>query len=318
MMGLLREGPMTRHSHPGRSLHRRSFLAQAAVGGLAASAVRAAGAAETTELPAIKLGKHSVTRLIAGYNPVGGYGHSVPKLNAIMKDWFTPQRTLDFVRRLEKHGINTWQAGIDPKVQEALRVAWEGGSKMQWICVTPDLDAATWKMVAALKPVAVLHHGENTDRLFRAGQGDKIRDFLKKAHDLGLIAGISSHSPQNIARCEDSNWEQDLYMTCFYDIRRDQEKVQAGLGDLPVDEMYLAGDPQRMTAVVRQVKRPCLGFKILAAGRLCGSRGSIERAFAFAYSNIKATDAVIVGMFPILTDEIAENAEIARKLAKPA
>ena len=34
-------------------------------------------------------------------------------------------------------------------------------------------------------------------------------------------------------------------MTCFHDIRRDQEKVKAGLGDLPIDELYLQGDPAR-------------------------------------------------------------------------
>jgi hypothetical protein len=296
-------------------IHRRSFLGQVVTGGMAAGMGRAADAADSGLLPTVKLGKYSVTRLIAGYNPVGGYGHSVPKLSAIMKDWFTPERTLDFVRKAERHGINTWQAGIDPKVQNALRIAWDSGSRMQWICLTGDMSPAAWKEVAALKPVAMVHHGEITDRLFREGGEGKVRDFLKKAHDLGLLAGISSHSPQNIARAEDSGWEQDLYMTCFYNIRRDPEKVKAGLGDAPLDELYLTGDPQRMTAVVRQVKRPCLGFKILAAGRLCNNRGSIESAFRFAYENIKKTDAVIVGMFPILSDEIAENTEIARRFA---
>ena len=28
-------------------------------------------------------------------------------------------------------------------------------------------------------------------------------------------------------------------MTCFHNIRRDQEQVKAALGDLPVDELYL-------------------------------------------------------------------------------
>ena len=69
--------------------------------------------------------------MVAGYNPIGGYSHSVPKLSALMKDWFTPERTLDYVRRCEGAGINTWQAGIDPKVFGALRAAWDAGSKMQ-------------------------------------------------------------------------------------------------------------------------------------------------------------------------------------------
>lgn len=286
---------------------RRQFLKLA---GGALAAATTARAAET--LPAIALGKHSVTRLIAGSNPTNGYSHSVPKISAIMADWFTPERTLDFVRRCERNGINTWQTSITPKTLGALRSARDSGSKMQWICLTSDVSPDKWKEVAGLNPIAVVHHGENTDQMFRAGGEGKIHDFVRKVHDLGFLAGISSHSPENIARCEDANWEQDLYMTCFYNIRRDQGKVKAGLGDVPVDEMYLQQDPARMTAVVRQVKRPCLGFKILAAGRMCENRPSIQRAFNFAYSNIKKTDAVIVGMFPMLTDEIAEDAEIAR------
>jgi hypothetical protein len=287
-------------------------VTQVAAGALAAST--AAPAAENT-IPTIQLGKHRVTRLIAGYNPIGGYSHSVPKLSALMRDWFTPARTLEYVRRCEANGINTWQASIDPKVFDALRIAWDSGSKMQWICLMPDTTPEQWKQIVALKPIAVVHHGEYTDRAFRSGNEAPVRDFVRKAHDFGVMAGISSHSPTNIARVEDSGWEQDFYMTCFHNIRRDQEQVKAGLGDLPIDELYLQGDPARMVAVIRKVSRPCLAFKILAAGRMCNSRATIESAFQFALGNVKKTDAVIVGMFPILTDEIAENASIARKYA---
>ncbi len=303
---------MTRMSDPSSS-DRRSFMTAIAAGALAAPS--ASHAAETATLPTIKIGNYEVSRLIAGYNPIGGYSHSVPKLSALMKDWFTLERTVEYVRRCERNGINTWQAGIDKKCFSALRSAWDSGSKMRWICLMPDVDAAQWKEVLDLKPVAVVHHGENTDRLFRSGEEGKIRDFIRKAHDFGVLAGISSHRPVNITRADDSPWEQDFYMTCFHEIRRDQDKVQAGLGDLPIDELYLQGDPARMAAVVRKISRPCLAFKILAAGRACTNRESLDKAFAFAFSNIKKTDAVIVGMFPILTDEIAEDAALARKYA---
>jgi hypothetical protein len=258
------------------------------------------------------LGRYKVSRLIAGYNPIGGYSHSVPKLSAIMRNWFTLERTIEYVEHCERQGINTWQASIDSKAFSALRAAWDRGSKMQWICLMHDAEPAQWKEIVALKPIAVVHHGERTDRAYREGTQGRIADFLKKAHDFGVMAGISSHSPANIARSEDAGWEPDLYMTCFYNIRRDMEKIRSGMGDVPVDELYLSQDPEKMTDVVRQVKRPCLGFKILAAGRMCNDRASLEKAFAFAYSRIKPTDAAIVGMFPILTDEIAEDAAIVR------
>jgi len=93
---------------------------------------------------------------------------------------------------------------VDPKVFGALRAAWDAGSKMQWICLMPDVDAAQWKEILALHPIAVVHHGENTDRAFRAGEEAKVRDFVRKAHDSGVLAGVSWHSPRNIARVDDS------------------------------------------------------------------------------------------------------------------
>src|SRR5450631_2149438 len=108
------------------STDRRSFLAGIATGAMAAPL--ASAAAETTALPTIKLGKHDVTRLVAGYNPIGGYSHSVPKLTALMKDWFTLERTTEYVHRCERNGINTWQASVDKKVFSALRAAWDNGS----------------------------------------------------------------------------------------------------------------------------------------------------------------------------------------------
>ncbi len=70
-----------------------------------------------------------------------------------------------------------------------------------------------------------------------------------------------------------------------------------------------------MCEPIRATKETCLAFKLLAAGRVCWSRQSTEAAFQFAYKNIKAGDAAIVGMFPVLTDEVRENASLARKYA---
>ena len=63
-----------------------------------------------------------------------------------------------------------------------------------------------------------------------------------------------------------------------------------------------------------ETKKPCLGFKILAAGRKCDSPGQVRGAFEFAFRNIKPTDAVIVGMFPRFSDQLSENVGIVREL----
>ncbi|MHC4511896.1 MAG: hypothetical protein ACYTAO_23615, partial [Planctomycetota bacterium] len=78
---------------------------------------------------------------------------------------------------------------------------------------------------------------------------------------------------------------------------------------------FFASDPTAMTEVVRQVDQPCLGFKILAAGRMCARGQKVEAAFKFAFEHLKPTDGVIVGMYPRYQDQIAFNAGYTRKFA---
>ncbi|MDZ4800680.1 MAG: hypothetical protein SGI92_21180 [Bryobacteraceae bacterium] len=306
---------MTGHS-PFAGVQRRTFLGAVAT----SSAALSARVDAADPIPTIKLGDYQVTRLIAGYNPIGGYSHSVPKLSAIMRNWFTEERTTEFLLNCEKAGINTWQASYDPKAFAALRKAREKGSKLQWICLIPDVTPEQWKEIVALKPIAVVHHGEATDRLWKSGYQDakKIGAFVQKVKDFGLLAGVSSHNPEIILRAEEEPWKHDFYMNCFYNIRRDQASLNEQLTDLPIDELYLKNDPHRMTKAMRTVTRPCLGFKILAAGRKAKNADEVKAAFEYAFSRIKTEDAVIVGMFPILTDEVAENASIVRGLLSNA
>jgi hypothetical protein len=66
---------------------------------------------------------------------------------------------------------------------------------------------------------------------------------------------------------------------------------------------------------MRQTEKPCLAFKILAAGRLCDRAEWVETAFESAFRQIKASDAVIVGMYPEYEDQVAINAELVRRFS---
>jgi hypothetical protein len=145
-----------------------------------------------------------------------------------------------------------------------------------------------------------------------------VRDFVKKVHDQGVLAGISSHCPDNIKRMANEGWENDLFMTCFYYVSRPREEQQKLLGKVVVDEPFFESDPEEMTNVIRQVGKPCLAFKILAAGRKCSDQTSVQNAFRYAFERIKPIDAVIVGMYPRFEDEVHLNAEHARRYGNPS
>jgi hypothetical protein len=50
------------------------------------------------EMPEVPLGKYSISRLIAGGNPIGGGSHQTNLMDMQMVEYFTPSQTLEFVR----------------------------------------------------------------------------------------------------------------------------------------------------------------------------------------------------------------------------
>jgi hypothetical protein len=78
------------------------------------------------------------------------------------------------------------------------------------------------------------------------------------------------------------------------------------------NDIYMQSDPPRMYRVMKQTRKPCFAFKIMAAGRI-PDRG-IEQAFRTAFESIKPNDGVYVGMFPKFKDEVRENAEIVHRI----
>jgi hypothetical protein len=280
----------------------------------------AEGQTPPSAMPSIQLGTHTISRLVAGWNPVDGHSHSTPNLRNAMCEYFTPEKTVEFLAHCERNGITAWQFDYTEKSVAVIRKRREQGTKMRFICLHADrkTDVPIQQVVDDTSPIAMVHHGGATDSLFRSGKSQQVHDFVKKVHDAGMLAGVSAHNPDNIQRIADEGWENDLFMGCFYYVTRPKEEQEKLLGKVAVYEPYFESDPLDMTKVLRQVKQPCLGFKILAAGRLCWSKPSINRAFKFALSNIKPIDGIIVGLFPRYSDEVSEDAECARTFGQPA
>jgi hypothetical protein len=72
-----------------------------------------------------------------------------------------------------------------------------------------------------------------------------------------------------------------------------------------------------MFKVIRAARKPCLAYKVLAAGRRVGSPAEVRQCFETALANVKPTDALIVGMYQEFGDQVGENAGIVRSILKP-
>jgi len=307
---------------------RREFLSQLslAVAGSALAIGKTSQGKETppavTDSPAIplstiRLGDHHITRLIAGSNPISGYSYMGPVLDQHMREYFTPEQTTEFLWKCECAGINTHQFGSPEQMAGVFRKLRERGSKMKFICLhSGEPQGASIKQVVQdTQPIAIVHHGGVTDRLFRKGRSQEVHDFVKRVHDAGVLAGVSAHNPECIKRIADEGWQVDLFMACFYYITRTPEELERmpPVVTVQIGSPFFASDPITMTKVIQQVDQPCLGFKILAAGRRCYDKQSVMEAFKFAFEHLKPTDGVIVGMYPRYHDQIHENAQYTRQ-----
>ena len=269
-------------------------------------------------LPTIKLGPHEVTRLIIGGNPVYGYSHFNKIFSQHMVDWHTPEHVLALLKRCEEAGLNTWQNSYAERTLEDVDRYRKDGGKMHWLLLgKPDWDKDPSRIedAAKRKPIGISCHGALNERLFREKKFTVLTDLLKRIRDNGVQVGLSAHNPELIDLAEEKGWDIDYYMCCLYYLTRPKDEFKKMLGDtLPLGEIYLPSDPERMFKSVRATKKPCLVYKVLAAGRRVNTKDEIKNCFKTALASIKPTDAMIVGMYQKFGDQVGENAGMVREL----
>lgn len=267
---------------------------------------------ESLPLPRIQIGRHTFSRLICGANPFNGGSHLSGFLNRAMREYYTPQQILQTLQRCRQVGINTWQSNVGHI--DLYRRFVDQGLQMQYLAIAA-LAPSTIDTLANGGCIGIAHHGEVTDQMFKIGQLDQVHEYLKRVRDAGLLVGVSTHMPEVIDAIEMKGWDLDYYMCCVYERHRSQSQLEALLGQapIPVGEVYLPADPPRMFRVINQTTRPCLAFKILAAGRLSDRKQWVRRAFRETLQSIKRTDGIIVGIYDRYSDQAGECADYVRR-----
>ncbi|HHV96847.1 MAG TPA: hypothetical protein GXX37_10320 [Clostridiaceae bacterium] len=268
-------------------------------------------------LPTIKLGDYEVTRLIIGGNPFSGNSHISPKKNEEMEDYFTTENIKRTLFRCEECGINTMQTRGDKHIFRMIREYRNEGGKLHWIAQTAsEYLSYEGNITQILKynPIAIYHHGTKTDALFKNGEFDQLKKRLAILRNTGKLVGLGTHMPEVVEYAEENNWDIDFYMVCVYNLSKVDRVSSEITGKLNENERFDDEDKPIMYKTIRATSKPCLVFKILGAGRKCESTEMVREAFKEAFDNIKATDAIVVGMFPKTKDQVYENANLVREI----
>ena len=274
------------------------------------------------KIPTVKLGNSDVevTRLISGGNPLCGNSHFTPEMSEDMRAYYTAEQVVAYLHEVQGSGINTLQARGDfHRILYWVELFKREGGKLHFIAQTASEMADVFsniRVIAATGAVGIYHHGSKTDNLWLDGKIDEVEDYLKCMRDCGVQVGLGTHIPEVIEYAEEKGWDVDYYMACVYNLNRKKREsalVDESLRNNPFNrgsqQIFDPADPPRMCEVIRATDKMCLAFKILAANRACETQEQVREAFAFAFENIKAKDAVIVGMFPKYEEQITLNVQ---------
>jgi hypothetical protein len=320
---------------------RRAFLQK--VGALAATTPMAAKAATSAPaMPTVRFGDHEVSRLIIGCNTVYNLSHLSVMIDVEMKAWNTPEQLVADFKHAYELGINCVESPRPQLVEQVNRVLAPGRMMFTTrnqapadLSIRPGRGA---KEIAKSGCIAIHHGGAGptgTDAWWRQGKLDRVREWCKAVRDAGVLVAITSHRPEVFMEIESQGWDVDYYMTCMYKYGRtpaEWEKAFEGNPGMAPAELYhsregtsefyggetafVRGDPAEMLKVVKQTKKPCMVYKILASGRLVEKPEFVERTFKFYFENIKPTDAVVVGHWTKQQDQYAINAEYVRRFGQ--
>jgi hypothetical protein len=308
------------------SVSRRDFfkttaLAGARVTAVAAASIPAAQAASattpalpTSAMPMAKIGSLTVSRLISGGNLISGWAHArdLRYLPSLMRAYNTPERVLDTLAALERHGVNTIIADPRKNVMEVLARHWkERGGRIQWIAEGhPDL--ADWKTNIRTSiefgAKAVYVQGVIGDKWLNSGHTDLLGECVQFIKSQGVPGGLGAHKLEVIQAAEKAKFGADFYVKTLHHANywsRQPQPNEPDVVESPTDN-YWDIDPDRTVGFMSEVEKPWIAFKVLAAGAIPPKSG-----FRYAFEN--GADCICVGMFDF---QVEENAALVCSLLK--
>ncbi|HEX7584917.1 MAG TPA: DoxX family protein [Prolixibacteraceae bacterium] len=289
------------------------------------------------ELPKGKIGKHEISRMIAGGNLIGGWAHSrdLIYVSTLFKAYNTEPKVYETLMLAEKAGINTINIGFasNPLLAKYKKIT---GSKIKVISqVAPKLDNNALSKVgphtdkklyfefidkAIDYGVDIIQiQGNWCDWLVRDNKIEVIHEMMEHIRQQGYTAGLAAHSVESLIACADQGIIPDYYMKTMHHDQYWSAHPRENRFPFEVDgKEYLDHNrfhnnmfclfPERTVEFVSKATVPVMGFKVLAAGAIEPKDG-----FQWAYDN--GADFICVGMFDF---QVVNNVNIAIDCLKTA
>ncbi|HUU10179.1 MAG TPA: hypothetical protein VM431_06510 [Phycisphaerae bacterium] len=287
-------------------------LAMGATGGRT-SAEEAKPPADT--LPQGKIGTMAVSRILLGGNLLTHFTHSrdLRYVYNLAAHYNTEEKILQTLAVAEQHGINTMSVHNPPGIVNILKKhRKERGGKIQWIiCPTANATAGMEDYIKQVGQLvddgsdAIYVWGVRADQLIAEGKIDLLAKAVEIAKAHGVPSGVGAHDLRVVLECEKNKIPADFYIKTFhhhnYPSAPRPEQVKGPYNEVPG---YWCSDPKATAEAMKNVQKPWIAFKVMAAGAI-----PPKDAFQYVFEN--GADHVLAGMFDF---EIAEDVGIAKKV----
>ena len=240
-----------------------------------------------------KLADLQISRFILGSNPFSGFSHQSPETDRCMLDYYTCEQIKRTFRRAEELGVRTLIARADNHMIRVLREYWNEGGSLRWLAQTcPEVGSQEQCIARAAHAgaSAIYLHGGHMDFLLAQDRADaEVPPLIDRIHEADLPAGIAGHNPDVFRWAVRNELPVDFYMCCHYNPNNRSENPEH---DSEAREAYRDEDRDKMLAVIRDLPRPVIHYKILAAGR-----NDPAEAFHHTARHMRPHDAVCVGIY---------------------
>ena len=283
-------------------------------------------AEDSNGLPAGAIGKLRISRLICGGNLINGFAHARDMIyvSSLLRHYFTDEKIMETWQLCEENGINTMIStiddphahGNDPTSRVINKYRDERGGKIQWLAqCTPNSHDLFTKVQMAIDNGAegAFVQGQVADQWTQQKRVDLIGKVIEFVKRNGLVAGVACHSIEVPIACEKAGLPVDFYMKTLHSPNYWSATPQEHEGpfELPGHDNLWCTEPERTIEFMRNVTKPWIAYKVLAAGAIHPREG-----FKYAFEN--GADFACVGMldFQVIEDVLIARNILAKDLSR--
>jgi hypothetical protein len=300
------------------NMDERSTRRQFVGGALTTAAAASAAATPQDRLPKGEIGKLQISRLLLGGNLLTRYTHSrdLKYVYSLARAYNTDEKLLATLALAEEHGIDTLAVHPDPETLRVMKQHRARGGKIKWILSTeppaeaevqPDMEKHRRRVHELVEhgADAIYLWGVRADQLAKAGKAELIAKAVEIMKQTGLPSGVGAHALQTVMECEKVDAGAEFYLKTLHhhNYKTGPKPGEAG-DDFKEIPGYWCGKPQETVEFMKNVRKPWIAFKVMAAG-------AIPPKDAFRYSYQSGADFIVAGMFDF---EISEDVGIVKEI----